>query len=203
MTELLLIPGLVGLAVFAALLFRAVVKEEGRLFYLWERFHWWRRYGRRIKVPECGESVCSGEYPKESRRNHGRCVECGAVTCRRSGWVDEDGRRRVSHICDEHFWERKWGTTQWQRRKDRRLNDLTKLTVPPVTDHLVSNTMPDQFAGLTRDAIRAFRDSDESEVLVLKVSASAINASLRSTGLDDEMYAEIRNGETILRRVDR
>ncbi len=61
--------------------------------------------------------------------------------------------------------------------------------------------MPDQYAGPTRDAVRAMLDSDAEEAVVKGIAAVTLNQSLSATGLDSKLYAETRDGETVLRRI--
>ena len=168
-------------------------------FRIWKFFRHLFHPGER-RVKDCVNTrFCRG---RETR--HGRCINCGDLTCSRSGYIDDAGRRRIGSICpQENFVINHFTKTQTTRRRDRRLADMEAVTVPPENGHMKFASMPDQYAGLTRDAIRSMLTADESEAVVDGIGASTLNASIRSTGLEGSLYAETRDGLTVLRKVDK
>jgi len=156
-------------------------------------------------VETCVEGEqCRHKGQRPSRKDgwdyttHKECVVCSAWTCNRSGWIDPQTlRRTVRFVCrlDERT------QTQTELAQERRRQDLEKVTIPPDDSHLTYGYMPDQYPGLTRDAIRAFLSSDADEVVVDGIQAGTLNESLASTGQGDEAYAEQRGNETVLRKT--
>lgn len=61
--------------------------------------------------------------------------------------------------------------------------------------------MPEQYPGISREALRAFLDSDLARATVPDTSASILNNTILTLGLRAEVYAEERSGKTVLRRV--
>jgi hypothetical protein len=67
-----------------------------------------------------------------------------------------------------------------------------------------SEGIPVQYPSLSRATLRAFLDSDLEAATVRGAgqrTVSALNGSIRSLGFANEVYAEIRSGEAVLRRV--
>lgn len=158
---------------------------------LWCRIAvWWQQRKTRAKV--CSEKICSGRD-----RRHEPCVDCGAVTCYRRTEVDPRTlRRRRVPACNAHsFAADKAARTARSRR------DWEETDVPVSAELLTAGLPPNQYEGACREAIRAFRDSDDSNAVVDGLTPSALNASIESLGLDGEMYAEQRDGRAVLRRV--
>jgi hypothetical protein len=61
--------------------------------------------------------------------------------------------------------------------------------------------MPPQYAGVSRATLRAFLDSGYEAATVGGGSAATLNGSIRSLGFAGSVYAEVRSGSAVLRRV--
>lgn len=79
----------------------------------------------------------------------------------------------------------------WEQTPDPIRGDGVKLGALPAN----------QYEGVARSAIRAFRDAEDASAVVDGVSSGTLNASIASLGLEAEMYAEIRDEKVVLRRV--
>lgn len=66
--------------------------------------------------------------------------------------------------------------------------------------------IPPQYPSFSRATLRKFIDSGEPTATVKRrasseLTASALNGSIRSLGFSDDVYAEIRSGEVVVRRT--
>lgn len=154
----------------------------------------------RKPVPDCVDSICFGRVDK-----HRRCTLCKGLTTSRTMRIDPISKQRKSQpLCSGCSLRPSIDQDeQIALQKTRRLEDIEKVTVPAMDSHMDYEQMQDQYASLTRDTIRSMLSSDAEEATVFGIKAQTLNQSLLSTGLDDEMYAETRNGTTVLRRIEK
>lgn len=64
--------------------------------------------------------------------------------------------------------------------------------------------LPDQYPGLSREALREFLASDRTEACIGSgdlVQSGALNQTIATLGLDRNCYAEIRGTKVFLRRT--
>lgn len=161
----------------------------------WLRFKLWLIRPFRKRVPGCADTVCRPDMP------HRPCADCGQLTDSSTIRVEPGTlRRRKVFVCDSH--RVRSNSRDEQLRKERAYKDWREITDPLVDDALRIGQMPEQIPGPTRAALRAFRESGDTRAVVDGINASTLNQSLRALGLDDEMYAETRGNETVLRRVE-
>jgi hypothetical protein len=152
---------------------------------------------QRCRLDNCGDKVvfCCG-----SPESHRQCTTCAKLTTTRKVWVDPRSlRRRIVPICYECA--EKVDRMQKPYREKRVRKDWSEVTTP-VRNGSLAAAMNDQYVGVVRDTIRAFSASDEDFATVVpEVSPAALQRSIDTLGLQDEMYAEQRDDTTVLRRI--
>jgi len=132
---------------------------------------------------------------------HRYCERCDAVTCHRKLITDPITlRRRMQPLC----WEcdRKVDVFEAHHRLRRVRDDWEKITVPVDGTAIIADQMPEQYPARTRAAIRAFLESGSDVAVVLDVSPAALQNSIRVLGLEDTAYAEQRDNETVIRKIN-
>lgn len=194
----------IALAIFAAIMLMALIAVGEDIYtrlrigdpgWVWHKIYFHRnaRYAKRVGCDE-------GRLCKTVRVPHKPCVGCGVTTCNRGMRTDPVTlRRRMAALCGHCHWVN-WGTDQPARARRRRL-EWEKNTTPVRHDLLETGRFVDQYEGRTRQVLRAFATSDEEYAVVADVSVAALNSSITTLALDEEMYAEERDGETYLRRL--
>lgn len=130
-------------------------------------------------------------------RRVGPCIGCGQPTHDRSVVVDSNLRRRKPFVCSDCCG--RVGDHEYRVERTRR--DWQEVTDPVRRDRLLLDQMPEQYPGISREALRAFLDSDATRAVVPDTTPSILNRTIATLGLDDEVYAEERSGETVLRKV--
>lgn len=148
------------------------------------------------RVDTCVESACRGQM------RHGSCVVCGAWTDGSTIGVEEETlRRRKMYLCtrclvtSDSFRER-----QNQLREMRTKRDWEQVT-DPVAHDVLSVSMPEQYTSKARATVRAFAASDFEFAAANNSDSATLRSSINALGLSNEIYVEVRDGETILRRV--
>jgi hypothetical protein len=157
--------------------------------------------GRKMKKRMCRLDDCGDRtvFCVHDPGDHKNCSMCSKVTTRRAIWVDPQSlRRRMRPICYEC--SDRVDRMQKPYREKRVRKDWSQITTP-VRNGTLANKMNDQYVGVVRDTIRAFSASDDEFATVIPdVSPAALQRSIETLGLEDEMYAEQRNDTTVLRR---
>lgn len=77
---------------------------------------------------------------------------------------------------------------------------------PTVAAKALIGYIPPQYPSVSRATLRAFLDSDLESATVGdsdERDAGSLNGSIRSLGFSSEVFAEIRSGQAVLRRVTR
>lgn len=152
-----------------------------------------RKYARR-RVEGCVESVCRTEY------RHGPCEDCGKKTCGASVRTDPKTlKRRKVWVCNDCVLRP--NAREEAARTKRTQRDLAMISSPVDEASIKPDVLPVQYAGPTREALRAFLASGSEFAEVPGISAETLNNSIGTQGLHNEMYAETRDERTILRRV--
>lgn len=147
----------------------------------WRKFRRWRN-----RVPECESRMCAG---KQNR--HRKCHYCGALTCSREGAIDPGSlRRTLIAVCGAH--DLFFDSLQQSKLREQR----TKADWGHRKDGL-----PDQYPGSTRDQLHDFVVESDEEFVPSEVGAETLNQSIRTLGIDDDVYAEQRSRGTFLRRL--
>jgi len=73
---------------------------------------------------------------------------------------------------------------------------------PEVAPLALIADIPPQYPSVSRATLRAFIDSGEDVATVENgTNPTALNSSIKSLGFGDRVYAEVRSGQTVLRRV--
>lgn len=136
------------------------------------------------------------------RAPHGPCETCGALTCRWGWGVDGNLRRKRQFRCVSAG-RASCGESRWSRRnrRSRTHKDWSEVTDPIVDKRLLPGIMPEQYPGVSRETLRAFLDSNASVAVALDTTPSNVNKTIAVLGLDKEVYAEERSGETVIRRI--
>jgi len=149
-----------------------------------------------VRVPECEAFACRGHL------RHGRCDNCGVITCSSTIGIENSLtlRRKKLYICDPCSFDARWKEKQKELARQRTLTDWEKVTVP-VDGGALTQRMPEQYASKARSAVRAFFDAGFDEAVVTGSDVSTLMASARTLGLNEQVYAELRDGETVLRRI--
>jgi hypothetical protein len=84
-------------------------------------------------------------------------------------------------------------------RKERAERDWTLQASNGIT--LDRGPLPAQYPALTREYLRAFLDSDQ-EFAVVDVDAATMAQTIGTLGFGAEVYVEIRDEKTVLRRKE-
>jgi hypothetical protein len=160
-----------------------------------------RRERNHYKVPRWYWSPRARRANRYHRgHRHDYCVSCSNITCESQLMVDPNtGRRRKQAVCKECRLS-VYRHQDWLRR-ERRERDWQLLTDPVDDSTLTYHVMPEQYAGPTRATLRAFAQADADAATVAGITAATLNQSIAVLGLQDRMYAEQRDDETVLRRV--
>lgn len=161
--------------------------------------------GRKLRKRACQLETCGDRavFCVSAPADHRKCRTCSKVTASRRLWVDPATlKRRIVPRCETCSALRE-DRHQSELRTKRTRKDWQQITVPINNAVLDTHTMGEQYTGVVRDAIRAFRHSGESFATVTAdVSPSAVQRSIEALGLEKEMYAEQRDQTTVLRRVE-
>jgi hypothetical protein len=159
------------------------------------------RKREKTRVAGCVDHICRPDAP------HGSCIDCGRVTDSRRLQIDPTTLRcRLMHICDGCVTAESSTRRLNQQERlatQRTLRDWNHVTDPVNTGALRTGVMPEQIPGPTREAIRAFWLSGAAVAVATVSDAATLNNAIATLGLHDDMYAEIRSGEVVLRRLDR
>lgn len=147
----------------------------------------------------CVEKFCGVD------RKHGRCSDCGDWTCTREQRVEPVSLRRVRPlVCTSCL---SWMPGNERRRSEQELlrqqrteRDWAKVSTPIEADALLGDVMPEQYASKARAAVRAFFDAGFDVAAVRDSDSATLNSSIRTLGLEERVYAETRDGVTVLRR---
>lgn len=160
--------------------------------------------GRNLKRRQCRLDNCGDRdvFCVSDPGQHRNCSRCNKVTTRRSAWIDPVSLRRrilpICYSCADHA-----DRIQKPHREKRTRKDWSQITTP-VNGNVLVSEMADQYVGVVRDTIRAFSVSEEPFATVeANVSPGAIQRSIETLGLQNEMYAEQRDDTTVLRRVNK
>lgn len=166
---------------------------------------WWRTVGwPRLRYHRWQKAQASRPL-----RIHPRsCVVCKEViTNRRMAVNPETLRRTRVYIHDFDFeclpprWHT-WHDEQAELRAQRTDGDWERVTTPLKPELLDAGVMPEQYNGDTRSAIRTFLASGVPVAVVKGVSATTLTQSILALSLTDRLYAETRDGSTVLRLLD-
>ena len=167
----------------------------------WHLFwsHLWKRLTR-YYMPDCHETRhCRGRLAQ-----HGRCSSCEELTCRQTiGVSDTSLRRERQFLCDDCSWDRssRYAQKNHDLRQQRRDLDWD-LTSTPIDDSgLNFGEMGEQYPGKVRTALRAFVKSDQDVATFSAAPAGFVQRSINSLGLQDDVYAEQRGNDTVIRRT--
>lgn len=106
------------------------------------------------------------------------------------------GRRRCRQKLRD--WEMNAGT-----RRERAVWDWQREHLAPVPPAVLADGMRPQYRSISRATLREFLDSgvDAATVLTPGISAVTLNGSIKTLGFEAEVFAEVRDGTTTLRRV--
>lgn len=135
---------------------------------------------------------------------HGRCIDCGQYTEQRTVRIEEGTlKRKLPFVCNEHVFRPIPSVVRRQEelRAQRTAGDWEKVSDPVATDSIQGNHMPEQYDSASRRAVRAFVDAGFDVAAVPNQDVMTLSQTIRTLGLDAQVYAETRNGETILRRT--
>lgn len=115
-------------------------------------------------------------------------------------------RRMYANLCRRSHCER--AVKAWEGKADarrRRAQMDWEREHPLVAAADLVSYIPPQYPSVTRATLRRFVDSGEDVATVTGdvVSVGSLNGSIRSLGFSDEVYAELRSGQTVLRRIVR
>lgn len=149
----------------------------------------------RKRYPGCTDSICRPDM------QHRPCSVCFEITDSKQVVIADTGKRTQQFFCDRHSQEAKNGPRQDRLRAARTSRDWSEVTTPINTKTIRPDRMPEQFAGRTRAALRAFVASGASRAEVPDIDPGTLNASINNLGLTDSVYAETRDGTTVLRRI--
>lgn len=167
------------------------------------RFRRWRyrlRY-RHWPLLEC-EDFQSGGFCKGESSRHRCCNNCGAVTCSASLKIDARSLRRHWRAeCDSCKWKSLGDPHQAALRSKRTKQDWEHISAPVNRERIIAGQMGEQYPGVSRETIRAFRESGAVTAIAPDVDAASLQQTISVLGLEDEMYAETRGDETVLRRI--
>lgn len=126
------------------------------------------------------------------RRAGTRSVVVNPITFRRS-YIALCGRRRCSKKL--RTWE-----GQADSRRRRAQYDWERQN-PEAAPLALIGHIPPQYPSVSRATLRAFLDSGEDVATVDGcLDPSRLNGSIKSLGFADEVYAELRSGQAVLRR---
>lgn len=194
---------------------RARWRRRWRLLWDWIPEVLWRR--RQWSRPERG--CAEPSYDCTRARVHLSCAGCGVCTCSTSLVIDPESlRRRRITLCSACKTEEKRASLNLRYHSDspegiyrqqeklraaRRKKDWSELSTPIDMSVVRLGEMPEQYAGTAREVLRAFIASDAATATAPAVAASTLQASIRVLGLYSEVYAEVRDGQTVLRRITR
>lgn len=96
---------------------------------------------------------------------------------------------------------------EWEQMGEARLRRSQRdweLQHPDQVEYQLTPGMPAQYPSVSRAVLRAFVASGEDAMTVGSgTSVTAINGSIRRLGYTSQVYAEIRSGQTVLRRSPR
>jgi len=109
-------------------------------------------------------------------------------------------KRYYVFCCDEC--ERAFQSTQVRLRTKRTYSDWEQVTVPIDAMAILADVMPEQNPGKTRTAIRSFINSGSSVAVVPNVIPEGLQRSIEALGLQDAVYAEQRDHQTVIRRIE-
>jgi len=110
-------------------------------------------------------------------------------------------RRRYVITCRDCVDEVTRSQEQLRLRDRRRRKDWDEITTPVRTEAIVRDKMPEQYPGRVRDALRAFMASDATRAIVPGIDVASLQESIASLGLHNEIYAEQRDDQTVIRRI--
>lgn len=137
---------------------------------------------KRQRVAGCRAFRCMKD------RRHGECHECGELSCEWRIRVDPDTlRRRKVHEC--HSCSVSLG---------RRIDEPERRSRVEADWDL---GLDDQFPGISRQILREFILGPDATMLVGDSDPATLNASIAVMGFSSDVYAELRSGRTVLRRV--
>ena len=145
---------------------------------------------RRAHAAVCPDVSPSGRRCYQHTKPHRPCNVCGIPTAESEMKVHpETLRRQRQPHCGSCFSVDL--AAQRSARQSRTRADWER-------------PIPDQYSGPTRDLVRDFINSDALELVVDEYgpSATSINGSLKTLGLGDLAYAELRSGLTVIRRTE-
>lgn len=163
--------------------------------------YWWNRlHHKQYPGCDCGRS-CIG------LRTHGRCRDCGRLTCNRELHVEPYSLRRhrpfVCRECAPAYWRMRV-TGQAVSRRTRDDWASTALEFGPDGIRPVRPApLPDQFPGKSRSTLKAFLASDASDAVVVDVGSASLASSIATLGLGEDVYVEQRSRFPVLRRLVR
>jgi hypothetical protein len=143
----------------------------------------------------------------QSRGGYKRqCVCCGRMAKSRCIVVAPRTLHRFyEHVCNRKSCQKQ--LADWQgtanARRERAKSDWEHEN-GMMSPFDITKGIPVQYPSLSRATLRAFLDSGLEAATVQGAggrSVAVLNGSIRSLGFADEVYAEIRSGEAVLRRV--
>jgi len=131
------------------------------------------------------------------------CDECGTKTTTRAMMIDPVSLRRTFvPRCASCRWDYPEDPVQKELRSKRYQIDRGLLTDPLDMSSIDTHLFPEQYSSRVRRVLRAFLASEaEAGVVNEDIGASSLNQTIATLGLRDELYAEERSGQTVLRRI--
>lgn len=132
------------------------------------------------------------------------CEVCGhRASTRRVVVYPRTLARGAMRLCNRRGCREK--VAAWQgateARRARAMNDYEHEN-GIVMPHDLKQGIPPQYPSISRATLRAFLDSGLIAATVAGSSSpSALQGSIESLGFGNEVYAEVRSGQTVLRRV--
>lgn len=162
--------------------------------------HWESRFVRFLRV-------LGLQRWADSFKNHWGCsyCTCKATTSRLAVNPLTLQRSRYS-LCSSP--ECKQKLREWEgsgsARRQRAITDW-QYENGITSAYELMNEMPMQYPSLSRATLKAFLDSGQAVATVKgsgERTVAALNGSIKALGFADQVYAEVRSGEAVLRRLE-
>ena len=140
------------------------------------------------------------------RHDDSRCCYCGRYSTHRRIVVQPVAlQRRYFHLCSRQACVMRlleWSACANARRLRAQFDWEAENPTAAAADLI--GYIPPQYPSISRATLRAFLDSGANDATIAddsKIGVEQMNGSIRVLGFYNEVYAEQRSGQTVLRRI--